>query len=89
MLRYLGRRLLLMIPTLVGITVLTFLIIHLAPGDPVAAEFTGMRGSVTQEVIEQQRRIYFLDLPLFVNPRPKDVRDAVAAEADQLGDASR
>ena len=37
MLQYLFRRLLLMIPTLLGITFVTFLILRLAPGDPIAA----------------------------------------------------
>ena len=36
MLSYLFRRLLAMIPTLLGITFVTFLIVNLAPGDPVA-----------------------------------------------------
>ncbi|MDC3379280.1 ABC transporter permease [Planctomycetota bacterium] len=36
---YLLKRLLLMIPTLIGITVVVFTISHAAPGDPVAAEF--------------------------------------------------
>lgn len=78
-----------MIPTLVGITVLSFLIIHLAPGDPVSAELSGLRGSITQEVIEQQRRIYFLDLPLFVNFHPKDLRDGVAEARASLASAGK
>ncbi|RYZ79679.1 MAG: peptide ABC transporter permease, partial [Proteobacteria bacterium] len=32
---YLVRRLLLMIPTFLGITVLTFVLINLAPGSPI------------------------------------------------------
>ena len=39
MIRYVLKRLLTMIPTLLGITVITFIIINLAPGDPVAAQF--------------------------------------------------
>lgn len=37
MTRYVVRRLLQMVPTFVGITVISFLIIHLAPGDPIVA----------------------------------------------------
>lgn len=33
---YLTRRLLLLVPTLLGVTLITFLMLHLAPGDPVA-----------------------------------------------------
>ncbi|MCB9764834.1 MAG: ABC transporter permease subunit [Alphaproteobacteria bacterium] len=39
MLVYVFKRLLAMIPTLLGITLITFLIINLAPGDPVATGF--------------------------------------------------
>lgn len=41
---YISRRLLLMIPTAVGITLVTFLMIHLIPGDP-AVTLLGMRAS--------------------------------------------
>ncbi|MEM7165452.1 MAG: ABC transporter permease subunit [Planctomycetota bacterium] len=37
--QYIIKRLLLMIPTMIGITLITFLIIRLAPGDPVEAKF--------------------------------------------------
>jgi ABC-type dipeptide/oligopeptide/nickel transport system permease component len=33
---YLARRLLLLVPTLVGVSIITFSLIHLAPGDPVS-----------------------------------------------------
>jgi hypothetical protein len=39
MLTYLFRRLLAMIPTLIGITFVTFMIVNFAPGDPVATSF--------------------------------------------------
>lgn len=38
---YLVKRLLLMIPTLFGILVVSFMVIHLAPGDPAALKFGG------------------------------------------------
>ena len=41
---YIFKRLLAMIPTLLGITLITFFIINLAPGDPVATQF-GQGGS--------------------------------------------
>lgn len=45
MLRYLVQRLLAMIPTLLGITMITFLVINLAPGDPVQSSFQGGGGA--------------------------------------------
>lgn len=42
MAQYIVKRLLLMIPTMIGITLITFLIIRLAPGDPVEAKFGSM-----------------------------------------------
>lgn len=43
--RYVGRRLLLMVPTFFGITALTFAIAHFAPGDPLQLE-SELGGSV-------------------------------------------
>jgi len=44
MIAYLIRRLLAMLPTLLGITFITFMIINLAPGDPVATQFGADQG---------------------------------------------
>jgi peptide/nickel transport system permease protein len=41
---YVIKRLLLMIPTLIGITIVVFVISRLAPGDPVSAEFGRLEG---------------------------------------------
>ncbi len=66
---YLLRRLLVLLPTLVGITVVTFGVMQLAPGSPVerrlAAFYGGERsGNVTREVIEQTKKLYGLDQPI-------------------------
>ncbi|MCD6288411.1 MAG: ABC transporter permease [Candidatus Hydrogenedentes bacterium] len=66
---YILRRLLLAIPTLLGITAVTFAIIQLAPGDPAAmAARTGMNSlredAVSKEIIEQTRALYGLDKPI-------------------------
>lgn len=45
MVAYIVRRLLLMIPTFVGITILLFFVIRLAPGDPAAVKFGGSAGA--------------------------------------------
>jgi peptide/nickel transport system permease protein len=60
--RYVIRRLLLMIPTFLGITLLTFAIAHLAPGDPFQLELEN--GSPTQAVVDQQRTKAGLDAPI-------------------------
>ncbi len=66
---YLIRRLLLVIPTLIGITMILFCVIQLAPGSPVLLRLQKMQGamgseSVPQEIIEQTQKLYGLDKPL-------------------------
>ncbi len=66
---YIIKRLLLMIPTLLGITIVTFAISHLAPGEvPImAGDKTGrLRGRITKEQIERWRRLNDLDKPIHV-----------------------
>jgi peptide/nickel transport system permease protein len=58
---YLGRRLLLLVPTLLGVSVLAFALVHFVPGDP-AAVMLGERA--TPESIAQLRRELGLDRPL-------------------------
>jgi len=60
MLRYAARRILLMIPTFVGVTFIAFLIMHLAPGDPVEMYFhgglaAGVQGASPERLAEIQR----------------------------------
>lgn len=69
MIAYLFRRLFLLIPTLFGITVITFVIVHLTPGDPAALRMgqEGMSSKVVaSEVIAQTRALYGLDQPLHI-----------------------
>ncbi|OPY78012.1 MAG: Nickel transport system permease protein NikB [Syntrophorhabdus sp. PtaU1.Bin153] len=63
MLQYLLKRLLLMIPMMLGITLISFALIHLPPGEPdiIGAE---MNPKVTKQVREQIRALYDLDKPL-------------------------
>ena len=69
---YILKRLLLMIPTMLGITVVTFVIIRLAPGDPAAMRLgsgsSGMIGSqqLASEIIEKTRAQFGLDQPMHV-----------------------
>ena len=67
---YLLKRLLLMIPTMFGISVMTFAIIRLAPGDPAAMRLgsgsSGMIGNqqLASEIIEKTRQQFGLDRPI-------------------------
>ena len=61
--RYVVGRLLLMIPTLIGVAVLTFVIMRAVPGDVVALRYSG--SAVSQDVIDQERRLLGLDQPMW------------------------
>jgi peptide/nickel transport system permease protein len=62
---YFLRRLLLIIPTLFGISVISFLIIHLAPGDPSSLKFgEELRGGNPEQIIKETRELYGLDQPI-------------------------
>ncbi len=67
MTRYIFRRLLQAIPVLLGITLFTFLMVHLTPGDPVTIFALGKPLSPEREV--QIRAQYGLDQPLWVQYR--------------------
>jgi peptide/nickel transport system permease protein len=64
MIRYLTRRLLLAIPTLFGIVLLVFLLLHLAPGSPVSGLGGESGRRVSAKAAEEMRRAYGLDRPL-------------------------
>ena len=52
-------------PTILGIVVLNFLLLHLAPGD-AADVLAGEAGSATPEYMAQLRQKFGLDQPLYV-----------------------
>ena len=64
MIRYIITRLVLAIPTLLGILVASFLIIHLVPGDPVEVMMFG--ANPTPEQMAQLREQLGLDRPLHI-----------------------
>jgi peptide/nickel transport system permease protein len=67
MLNYTLRRLAYLVPTLLGITIVTFLIINLAPGDPVTVVHGGtMNARISREAYEQMLELYGLDQPVHV-----------------------
>lgn len=67
---YLVKRLLQVVPTLLGITLITFLIIQLAPGNPamlklqMAAQGQVTDSAMSQQIVEQTKALYGLDKPL-------------------------
>ncbi|MFH1440545.1 MAG: ABC transporter permease [Candidatus Omnitrophota bacterium] len=65
MLTYILRRLLGIIPLLLGITVISFIIIHLAPGKPTTIE-QSLNPKVSLEVRQRLEKLYGLDKPLYV-----------------------
>src|SRR5438067_10658325 len=62
---YLAKRLLGAIPTLIGISLLTFLFIRLIPGDAIAARL-GTSTALTPEQLARECACFGLDQPLLV-----------------------
>lgn len=54
-----------MVPLLIGITLISFLVIQLAPGEPVALE-TSLNPKVSAEAQEKLRQHYGLDKPIHI-----------------------
>lgn len=65
MISYLVKRLLMLVPLFIGITLITFVVIHLAPGEPVEMQMA-MNPKVTAAARERLRAFYGLDQPLHV-----------------------
>jgi peptide/nickel transport system permease protein len=55
MLRYIVGRIGLMIPTLIGVAILTFFVLRVVPGDIVEVKMRGDGQAVSQEVIDRER----------------------------------
>lgn len=64
MIRYTIRRLLATLPTLLGVTIIVFLFIHLIPGDPASAM---LRENAPVEVADRIREQLGLNKPWFIN----------------------
>jgi peptide/nickel transport system permease protein len=63
MYRYIFRRLLMMIPLLIGITLISFTVIHLAPGEPTDLQ-TEMNPQASSDLQARLLKQYGLDKPL-------------------------
>jgi peptide/nickel transport system permease protein len=65
MINYIIRRLLGIIPLLLGITIISFIIIHLAPGKPTTME-QALNPKVSADVRLRLEKLYGLDKPLHI-----------------------
>jgi peptide/nickel transport system permease protein len=65
MLKYLLKRLFWMIPMLIGISLISFFIMHLAPGDITSTE-AGFNPKASEESRQKLRELYHLDKPVIV-----------------------
>jgi peptide/nickel transport system permease protein len=64
--KFIVKRFLLMIPTLLGVAILTFVLLRIVPGDVVEARFLGTGSQfVSQELLAQERAKLGLDQPLW------------------------
>src|SRR5918992_4553845 len=63
--RYILRRILLMVPTLLGVAVIVFLLLRVIPGDIVEMRFAEGR-FFNRELVEKERARFGLDRPLWV-----------------------
>ena len=65
MAKYIGKRLLQLIPVLLGITFLTFALMHAAGSDAIT-EMYADKGAVSQEIIDAKKAELGLDKPFIV-----------------------
>ena len=65
MVRYIVKRVLMMIPLLLGITIICFFVMHLAPGSPTDLQ-TEMNPKASAEMKERLRALYELDKPVHI-----------------------
>ena len=63
MIRYISKRLLQLIPVLIGITFLSFAMMRLAGGDAVTYMYENAGAAVSQEIIDKTKAEYGLDKP--------------------------
>jgi len=89
MIRYVVRRVIFTIPVVFGISIVTFILVHLAPGTPGAARISTSPSSqgIDEEVMEFSRS-YFLHLPLFLNfniqDAKKDAKEIISALKNEM-----
>jgi ABC-type dipeptide/oligopeptide/nickel transport system permease component len=82
MLRHALRRLLWIVPILIGVTLASFALLSYLP-DP--ADDPALLGTLTAEQLASLRRTRFLDLPRFFNQKPLDVAGRVEQALLRIG----
>lgn len=65
MLRYISKRLIALIPVFFGITLISFAVIHLAPGKPTDLQ-TNLNPKVSFEAKQRLEKLYGLDKPVYL-----------------------
>ena len=69
MARYLVKRLLFLIPTMIAITFITYAMVRLAPGDYTKLKMGAggelKEGSVSKALVDEERRLFGLDQPIY------------------------
>jgi peptide/nickel transport system permease protein len=65
MARYMAKRFLLMIPTLIGVATLIFFLMRVVPGDVVELRFAGESSFASKQQLDQERARFGLDRPLW------------------------
>ncbi len=65
MIRYVAKRVLLMVPTLVGVAVLIFFLMRVVPGDIVELRFAGESAFAQKDTLQIERHRLGLDRPLY------------------------
>ena len=88
---YLLRRLLIMVPTFFGISMIVFLVLNLAPGRP-GAEGGDVESSARGEQVQESYRIFReqfdLDKPILFNTRPWLTTDEVRRDLERASELS-
>jgi peptide/nickel transport system permease protein len=86
--QYIVKRLLLLMVTLFGIAVVSFIIVSMAPGDPASLKVSmkGRGTGMSNAVLEKNRELFFLDRPMLLNLDPATRASVVAEELVDLRD---
>ena len=60
---YILKRILQLVPVLFGLTILTFLLLYISPGDPAQKKLVSMEQTITEDMLEDMQKEMGLDRP--------------------------
>ena len=63
--KYIVKRVLLMVPTLLGVAILIFFLMRIVPGDIVELRFAGESSFASKDTLEVERKRLGLDQPIW------------------------